>query len=151
MTCRHTRQEDLEPPVDCRWWVNTVWCPFRKKNQSPVLNSNRAFESGAGSRVLAGDQTTLALCDEFWAQTEILTDGDHHLRRKQKDNKGSGQQSHSEIQKESKVTREHVGGCHGQHRPPSSRFWTLRGRPRLERLNFFWAILISDWAPVKKF
>ena len=93
-----------------------------EKNQSPVLNSKRAFESGAGSRVLAGDQNTLALFDEFWAQTDILTDREDHLRRKQKDNKGSGQRRYSEIQKESKVTREHVGGCNGQHRPPSSSF-----------------------------
>ena len=57
-----------------------------EKNQSPVLNSKRAFESGAGSRVLAGDQNTLALFDEFWAQTDILTDREDHLRRKQKDN-----------------------------------------------------------------
>lgn len=66
--------------------------------------------------MLAGDQTTLALFDEFWAQTEILTDREDHLRRKQKDNKGSGQQRYSEIQKESKVTQEPVGGCDEQHR-----------------------------------
>lgn len=80
--------------------------PFgEKKNQSPVLNSNRAFESGAGSLVFAGDQTTFALFDEFWAQTEILTDREDHLRRKQKDNKGSGKQPCSETQKASKAMR----------------------------------------------
>lgn len=93
----------------------------KKKNRSPVLNSNRAFESGAGSLVLAGDQTTFALFDEFWAQTEILTDREDHLRRKQKDNKGSGKQRYSETQRESKAMRERVGGCAEQHRQPSSK------------------------------
>lgn len=94
----------------------------KTKNQSPVLNSNRAFESGAGSLVFTGDQTTFALFDEFWAQTEILTGREDHLRRKQKDNKGSGKQRYSETQKESKATRERVGACDEQHRRPSSKF-----------------------------
>lgn len=66
--------------------------------------------------MLAGDQTTFALFDEFWAQTEILTDREDHLRRKQRIIKGSGKQSYSEIQKESKVMRERVGGCDKQHK-----------------------------------